>query len=98
MGDYTNFIVKVDGEEIEFSHAAKSVREFRELEDEVIYDVFESQSINKNEISSVRLNPRVYALGYLEAFGRTHRDLTDLWNWVDSLLDEERDVLLRKYK
>jgi len=97
MISFTDFIVRVGSEEIEFRHQAKSVRDFLLQEDEIIYDIFETQTLKKKEVISVRLSPAPYAFGYMCKFRRSHSDLTELWTWVYSLTHQQREDILERY-
>lgn len=98
MLDYTDFIVRVGGVEVEFRHEAKTVGEFFNSKDGMIYDVFGSQMIKRSDISSVRLDPRPYAKGYMAAFGRSHDGLISLWVWVNSLSEAEKADILKRFR
>lgn len=64
MREYTDFILSIGGQDIEFRHVAKSVRDFLELTEEIIFDYYESQCVRKSDISAVRLDPRPFFADY----------------------------------
>lgn len=82
MDKYTDFLIRIGGEEIVFRHSALSVKEFMELEQEFIYDFYGFQGIKKSEIQSLQLAPGPYVHIFFRQHGRTHRDLSELWGWV----------------
>lgn len=82
--DYTDYIVKIMGkEEFSFRHYAPSIFDLLSEEDEFIFDIYESQWIRKSEIIYVRYDPRPYVAIFYKAHGRFHKDLTELWEWVE---------------
>jgi hypothetical protein len=82
----TDFIIKLAGNKdgVEFRHTAPTIRDFLSIEDEFIFDLYESQYIRKSEIASVKLDPRPYMAYFMASHGRIHRSLTELWEWVDN--------------
>jgi hypothetical protein len=98
--NHTEFLIKVvGGEEIEFCHTARSVREFWEMhrDDEVIFDCYDFQYVRREDIKHIRLCLAPYAIGYISTFRRVHRDSYELMNWMDTLSEEEKDNMVSEY-
>jgi hypothetical protein len=96
MRSYTDFIVIVGNKEIEFRHSAQTVREFFELQNEIIFDYCESQWVRKSEIVSVRLDPRPFFVDYTVYRCSLPNPMT-LNAWIHALGTEERERLLNIY-
>lgn len=97
--EFTDFLIWMKGGQVvEFRHSAKTVNEFWEVRDELIFDIYGSQCITRNEIRVVQLDPRPYYIDFHKVYGYIPLGYPpQLWKFISSLSEEEKERIKKAY-